>query len=217
MAGSGDTNDDTLAPTLVAGLESSAHDVDVASAVESVVTTAVGQLDKLVNDSLVAELSGVNEVGRAKLASPLLLGGVHVDDDDLARLVHDGALDDGQTDTAGTEDRNAGSLLDLGGYPRRTVSGGDTAAEQTGAVHRCVLLHGNDGDVGDDGVLGEGGGAHEVENVLALALEAGRAVWHHALALGGSDLAAEIGLSGLAELALLAFGGAAVEGRRRRL
>jgi hypothetical protein len=56
--------------------------------------------------------------------------------------------------------------------------------------------------------LREGRGAHEVEEVLALALEARGAVRHNAFALRGADLAAEVGLSGLAELAFFAFGGA---------
>src|SRR5690606_21487776 len=59
-----------------------------------------------------------------------------------------------------------------------------------------------------DGILREGRGAHEVEQVLALALEAGGAVRHQSLALGRADLSAEVGLAGLAELALLALGGA---------
>jgi hypothetical protein len=47
-----------------------------------------------------------------------------------------------------------------------------------------------------------------VKEILALALEARGAVRHDTLALGGADLAAKVGLAGLAELALLAFGGA---------
>ena len=49
-----------------------------------------------------------------------------------------------------------------------------------------------------------------MEEVFALALEARGAVGHHALALRGADLAAEVGFAGLAELALAAFGRAVV-------
>jgi hypothetical protein len=69
------------------------------------------------------------------------------------------------------------------------------------------VLNGNDRDIGDDGVLGEGGSTHEVKQILALALESRGAVGHQTLTLCGSDLTAKVGLSGLAELALLAFGG----------
>jgi hypothetical protein len=50
-----------------------------------------------------------------------------------------------------------------------------------------------------------------VQQVLALALETAGAVGHYALTLGGTDLAAQVGLAGLAELALLAFGGAIIK------
>lgn len=47
-----------------------------------------------------------------------------------------------------------------------------------------------------------------MKEILALALESRGAVGHHTLALCRSNLAAEVGLAGLAELTLLAFGGA---------
>lgn len=211
LAGGSNTDDDALSPSLVAGLEGSTHDADVTGAVKGVVAAAVGHLDELVDDGgALGQLGGVDEVGGTELTGPLLLAGVDVDNDDLGGLVDDGTLDDGQTDTAGAEDGDVVALLDVGGDARGAVAGGDAAAEQAGAVHGGVLLDGDDGDVGDDGVLGEGGGAHEVQEVLALALEARGAVGHDALALGCADLAAEVGLAGLAELALLALGG--VEG-----
>jgi hypothetical protein len=46
-----------------------------------------------------------------------------------------------------------------------------------------------------------------VEEILSFALEARRAVGHDTLALGGSDLAAEVRLARLAELAFAAFRG----------
>ena len=203
-----DADDDGLAPALVAGLEGSAHDVDVARAVEGVVAPSIRHLDELLLDALGAQLAGVDEVGSAELLGPLLLGVVDVDDDDLAGLVLHRALDDGETDAARAEDGNVGALLHAalaGGDDGRAVPGCDAAAEQAGAVHGGLLGDGDDGDVRDDGVLGECGGAHEVEEVLALALEARGAVGHDALALGCADLAAQVGLARLAELALLAF------------
>lgn len=208
LAGGSDTDDDGLSPALVACLERSAHDVDIACAVECVVAAAVSHLDELLLDALGAELGGVDEVGGAELLGPLLLGVVHVDNDDLAGLVLDSTLDDGQTDTAGTEDSDVGALLDTTlscGDDGGTVTSCDTAAKQAGAVHGGLLGDGNDGDVGNNGVLGECRGSHEVEEVLALALEARGAVRHDTLALGGADLAAEVGLTRLAELALFAF------------
>ena len=185
--------------------------MDVTGAVEGVVAATVGHLDELLLDALAVELGGVHEVGSAKLLGPGLLGVVDVDNDDLSGAVLDSTLDDGETDTAGTEHGDVGARLDTtlaGSDDGSTVSSGDTAAEQAGAVHGGLVGKGNDGDVGDDGVLGEGRGSHEVEEILALALEARGAVRHDTLSLGGSDLAAEVGLAGLAELALAALGGA---------
>jgi hypothetical protein len=56
--------------------------------------------------------------------------------------------------------------------------------------------------------LGEGRSTHEVQDVLAAGLEAGGAVGHDTSSLGSTDLAAEVGLAGLAELAFTALGGA---------
>ena len=208
LTGSSDTDDDGLSPALVAGLKRSAHDVDVTCAVECVVAAAVGHLDELLLDALGAELGGVNEVGGTELLRPLLLGVVYVDNDDLAGLVLGGALNDRQTNTASAEDSNIGALLDSAlscGDDGGSVTGCDTAAEQAGAVHGSLLGDGNDGDVGNDGVLGECRCSHEVEEILALALEARGAVGHDTLALCCADFAAEVGLAGLTELALLAL------------
>ena len=51
-----------------------------------------------------------------------------------------------------------------------------------------------------------------MQEVLAACLEARAAVWHDAFALGGADLAAEVGLAGFAEFAFAAFGCAGEEG-----
>lgn len=194
----------------MASLQGSAHDTDVARAVEGVVAATVGHLDQVLLDGLARELGGVDKVGGTELASPGLLAVVDIHGDDLARLVLDRTLHDGQTDTAGTEDSDVGAFLDLGGHDGGAVTGGDTAAQQTGSVGGDLGSHRDDRDVGHDGVLREGGGTHEVEDVLAARLEAGGAVRHDTLTLGGTDLAAEVGLARLAELALAALGGAAM-------
>jgi len=47
-----------------------------------------------------------------------------------------------------------------------------------------------------------------MQQVFAAGFESGGAVWHDSLALGGTDLAAEVRFAGSAELAFAAFGGA---------
>ena len=211
LASGGDTNDDGLAPTLVASFERGTHHTDVTCAVKGVVAAAVSHVNKLLLDALAAELGGVDKVGSTKLLCPLLFGVVDINDNNPASLVLGSSLDDGQTDTASAKDGNVGSGLDTataGSDDGSSVTGGDTAAEQAGPVHGSILGNGNDGDVGDNGVLGEGGCSHEVEEVLALAPEARSAVGHDTLSLCGTDLSAEVGLARLAELAFLAFWGA---------
>lgn len=61
--------------------------------------------------------------------------------------------------------------------------------------------------------MAKGARAHEMEEIFALAFEAGGAVRHDAFALCGSDFAAEVRLAGFAEFAFAAFGGAMVGGR----
>ncbi len=46
-----------------------------------------------------------------------------------------------------------------------------------------------------------------MEEVLALALESRGSIWHNSFPLCGSDLAAQVGLAGLAEFAFLTFWG----------
>ena len=189
----------------MAGLEGSPHDGDIASAVKGVVAATIGHLNQLVDNRLSLELGGVDKVSGTKLLGPLLFGGVDIYNNNLARLVGDGTLNNGQTDAASTEDGDVGALLNIGGDTGSTVSGGDTATEQTCSVHGGIVLDSHHGDVGEDSVLREGGCAHEMEEILALAPESRGTIGHHTLALGGSDLATEVGLARLAELAFLAL------------
>jgi hypothetical protein len=55
-------------------------------------------------------------------------------------------------------------------------------------------------------VLREGGGAHEMKDILSLAGEASGSIWHEALALSGTNDCAEICFATLAELAVEALG-----------
>lgn len=134
LSSSSDTDDNALTPTLVAGLKSSTHDTNVTSAVEGVVAATVSHLNQVFLDGLAGKLGGVNEVGSTELAGPGLLAVVDIDSNDLASLVLHGTLQDGETNTADTEDSDVRSLLNLGSDNRSAVSSGDTTAEQAGAI-----------------------------------------------------------------------------------
>lgn len=177
LASSSHADDDRLAPALVACLEGGPHYTDIAGAVEGVVAAAIGHLDQLVLDSLaLGQFRRIYKISCAELLTPLLLRVVNVDDDDLAGLVLDSALDNRQPYAAGTEHSDIGAFLNAALAGRNscgTIARSNAAAKQAGAVHRGLLLgDSDDGDVGDDGVLREGRRAHEVQQVLALALEA---------------------------------------------
>ena len=207
LTSSSNTDDDALSPSLVARLERSTHHPDVSSAVESVVTPAIGHLNQVLLNRLVAQLSRVHKIRRTELARPRLLAIVHIHSNDSTRLVLHTALHDRETNATGSEDGYVGSFLYLGRHCRRTVTGGDTAAKQTGAIHGGSRRDGYNRDISDNGVLGERGCAHEVEEVLPTGPEARGAIGHDAAALGCADLAAKVGLAGLAELAFLALWG----------
>lgn len=155
LASSGDTDDNTLTPTLVAGLQRSTHDTNATRAVEGVVATTISHLNELILDRLAIELRRVDEVSAAEFLTPLLLRIIDIDDNDLASALLDSTLDDRETNAAGSEDSNIGALLDLGSHDSSTVTGRDTAAEQTRAVHRRLVGDGDNGDIGDDSVLRE--------------------------------------------------------------
>lgn len=161
-------------------------------------------------DSLARELGGVNEVGGTELAGPGFLAVIDIDSNDHTSLVLDGTLHDGQTDTASTEHSHVGAFLDLGSNDSSTVTGSDTTAEQTGAVGGDLRGDSDNGDIGDDGVLGEGGGTHEVQQILAASPETRSSIRHDTLTLSGTNLTTQVGLAGLAELALTAFRGARI-------
>lgn len=202
---SGDADDDRLAPTLVAALQRCTHHLDVADALEGEVDAAVGQLDDHLLNRFVV-IVRVDAVGGAQLARQLELALVDVDGDDATSLGQTGADHRREADAPQPEDGDALTLFHLGGVHHGTDAGGDATTEQTDLFQRGGRVHLGDGDLRQYRVFAEGGGAHVVIDGLAIFREAGGAVRHQPLALGGADLLAEVGLAGFAEFALAALG-----------
>lgn len=193
MSGSSDADNDTLSPAADTALKCRPHHSDVAGAVKGIITPTVGHLNQLFLHALLTQLGGVDKVGCPEFLAPALLAIVDIDDNDFPSAILDCALDDAEANAAGSEHRNIGSLLDA--TPARgdhscAVSSRDATAEQAGTVHRRVVLDGHNGNVRHYCVLGEGGCTHEVQQLLALALEPRRAIRHDTFALGCADLAA---------------------------
>ncbi|KAG1248519.1 hypothetical protein G6F68_013765 [Rhizopus microsporus] len=136
----------------------------------------------------------------------LELGRIGIHRDDAAGLGLARTLDHRQADAAAAEHRHAVAFLHLGGVVHRADAGGDAAAEQADVFRVRVRIDLRQRHFGHYGVLAEGRAAHVVVQRLAVVAEAAGAVGHHALALGGAHLLAEVGLAGQAELALAALG-----------
>jgi hypothetical protein len=144
-------------------------------------------------------------VSHAEALAPRLLVVVDVDADDHVGAGELQALDDVEADAAEAEHDALGAGLDLGGVEDRADAGRHAAADVADLVVGRVLADLGDRDLRQHGVVGEGGGAHVVEELLAAEGEARGAVRHHALALGGSDGRAQVGLAREAGGALPAF------------
>ncbi len=187
------------------GLQRLTHHGGIAGAVEGEVGAAVGQRDQMLDD-IAIDLLGIDEIGHAETATPLLLGIVDVDADDLVGTHHPRALDDVEADAAEAEHDHIGARRDLGGIDHRADSRGHAAADVTALVERCVFADLGDRDLRQHGKIRKCRAAHIVEDRLALMAKARGAVGHHALALRGADRGAEIGLLAEATFALAAFG-----------
>src|SRR6185437_1334426 len=205
LAGFGHADDDALAPAAMAGLERLAHHGCIAGAVEGEIGAAIGQRDEMLDD-VARHAARIDEMRHAEAPAPLLLAVVDVDADDLVGAREAQPLDDIEPDAAEAEDDRIGAGLDLGGVDHRAHPGGDAAADIAGLVERRVAADLRHRDLGQHSEIGEGRAAHVMMHHAAAIAEARSAVGHHALALGGADRGAEIGLAGKAGFALPAFG-----------
>ncbi|VXA88758.1 conserved hypothetical protein [Aeromonas veronii] len=206
LARTGHADNDRLAPTLVAALQRRTHHLDVADALEGEVDAAIGQLDDHLLNRFVV-IVRVDAVGGPQLAGQLELALVDVDGDDATGLGQTGTDHRREADAPQPEDGDALTLFHLGGVHHGADAGGDAATEQADLLQRGGRVYLGDGDLRQYRVFAKGGGAHVVIDGLTIFREAGGAVRHQPLALGGADLLAEVGLAGLAEFALAALGG----------
>lgn len=189
----------------MAGLKSVSHYANVTGSVKGEVETTIRLLDEIIDNGLaLGKVLGVNKVGGTKLHGPLLLLGVGVNSKDPLAALGLSTLQNTQADTANTKDGDVRALdtRRLGGS---TIACGDTATKETRSLERRFRVDGDDGELGNDGVLSESGATHKVQDVLTLALESGSPIRHHTLTLGSSHTTTEIGLSRLAEFAFPAL------------
>ncbi len=206
LAGTGHADDHRLAPPFVAAFQGSTHQLHVTDTFEGEVHATVGQVDNHFLDRAVVVFR-VDAVGGAQLTGDLELGRVDVDGDDARGLGLHRTDHCRQADAAEAEDGHGVTRLDLGGVEHGTDTGSHAAAQQADLFQRGFFLDLGHRDFRQHRVLGEGRGAHVVEQLLAFVGEARGAVRHQALALGSTDRLAQVGLARQAELALAAFRG----------
>src|SRR5215831_3047622 len=199
-----DANDHRDAPASMAALERLAHEIDVADALEAVVRATVGETHEVLYE-IALDLLGVDEVGHAKFLRERLAPWIDVDTDDLVRSSQTRALDDIQSDAPQAEHHDVCTGLDLGSIDHCTDPGGDAAADVADLVERRVLADLRDGDLREHRVIGERRTAHVVMHHVLADRKAAAAIGHQALALGGTDCGAQVGLTRQARFALPAL------------
>src|SRR5471030_114841 len=206
LAGTGHTDDDRLAPTLVAALKCRTHQLDVADALEGKVDAAIGHVDDDFLDRTV-EVFRVHAIGCTQLLGDLEFGRVDVDGNDPRSLGFNRADHRRQTDAAEAENGDGITRFHLGSVEHRADVGGNTAVQHADFFQWRFFRNFSHGDFRQHGVLGEGRGAHVVENRLPLVGKARSAIRHQAFALSGANRLAEVGFARQAEFALAAFRG----------
>lgn len=142
----------------------------IASAVKSVVQTAISEFNKVVlNLCSFRKLCGVHKVGRTELLGPCLLGGVGVDGDDAGGTNEDRCVDDTETNGSDTEYSNSGTLCtsfrihSLDDWERTnswllchcTPSGGDTTPKKANFLKGSSLVYRDNRNISNHGILRE--------------------------------------------------------------
>jgi len=80
----GYTNNDTDTPTPVAAFQRLTHGVDVANTFETIIRTAVSQVDQISNQ-IISNLFWINEMRHSKVFGEGFLGVIEIDTDDFVR------------------------------------------------------------------------------------------------------------------------------------
>ena len=141
----------------------------------------------------------------AELLGQRLAPGIDVHADDLVGPRDSRALDHVEADAAEAEHHDVGAGLDPGRVDHGADAGRDAATDVADLVERRVLADFRERDLRQHGVVRERRAAHVVVDLLAADREPAGAVRHHALALGGADRRAQVGLVRQARFALPAF------------
>mmetsp|Transcript_2327 Transcript_2327/g.6659 ORF Transcript_2327/g.6659 Transcript_2327/m.6659 type:complete len:252 (-) Transcript_2327:48-803(-) len=111
-----------------------------------------------------------------------------------------GTLNNSQTHSAKTKDRNRGICFNLARVPDSTKPSRYTTSKQTHLFKWSTGIDLGTRNLGKNSILAHGRATHKVEDILSvLVMEANGSIWHHSLSLRGSNLGAKISLRALTE------------------
>src|SRR5690606_11817106 len=134
LTGTGNADDDRLAPTAMSGFKRLPHDFHIARAVEGVIGAAdrigatLGQIHEIGHE-IAFDLARIDEMRHAEFLAAGFLVIVEIDADDHVGPDEPQALDDVQPDAAEAEDDGRRAGFDLGRIDDRADVGSDAAAD----------------------------------------------------------------------------------------
>jgi len=156
LARLGYADDDRRAPAAVAAFERGAHHLGIAGRIEAVVGAAIGECHDPGDGLVAAQPLGIEEVGHAEAAAPVLAIRIDVDADDHLGTGKLRALDDVEADAAEAEDDDILAGLDLGGVDDLTDAPRHAAADVAARVERRVGADLRHRDLREHGEVREG-------------------------------------------------------------
>ena len=158
-----------------------------------------------VRDQIALDLFWIHEMRHAEAFGEQLAPRIDVHTHDAVGARHARALDHVEADAAQAKHHDIRAGLDLRGIDHGTDAGRDAATDVADLLEWRILADLRQRDLRQYRVIREGRAAHVMMNFLAADREAAAAIRHHALALGGTDRRAEIGLARQAGFAFAAF------------
>lgn len=122
----------------MSGLQSSAHDVDVARRIKGVVGPTTCQFYQMCHQ-ITFDIGGIDEIGHAKAFGHLDLAFIQINTEDLVGTCQTQALNHVQTDPPKAKNDAFGPDLNLGGIDDGSDTRGDTTADVANLVKRGVF------------------------------------------------------------------------------
>src|SRR3984885_13930464 len=154
LAGFGHADHHGYAPATVTGFERLPHHGGIAGTVKGEIGAPIRQRDQMLHD-IASDFLRIDEISHAELATPVFLGVVDVDADDLVGADHLGALDNIESNTTQTEHDDICARRYLGGVDHGADAGRDATTDVAALVERSVVADFCDRDFRQHGEVRE--------------------------------------------------------------